>query len=243
VRPNIGTAGWNIPRDLAEQFPSEGSTLARYAGRFGVAEINSSFHRPHRRSTWERWRDSVPDSFQFAVKMPKLITHSRKLADCSDLVDEFLGQATLLGKKLAVLLVQLPPKLGLDEAVATNFFALLRSRTEAQVACEPRHVSWFTCEADTLLERLAIARVGADPAICEAAAQPGKWTSLSYWRLHGSPVLYRSSYHDRINGYARRLENEVSTARQVWCIFDNTASGAGTSDALALSRATSSEAG
>jgi uncharacterized protein YecE (DUF72 family) len=174
--------------------------------------------------------------------MPKLITHSRKLGDCSDLVDEFLAQSNLLDTKLAVLLVQLPPKLSLDEVVATNFFALLRSRTGAQIACEPRHISWFTSEADTLLERLAIARVGADPAICEAAAQPGNWTSLRYWRLHGSPVIYRSSYHDRISDYARQVENEVSAARQVWCIFDNTASGAGTGDALELARATSREA-
>lgn len=236
MRQNIGTAGWNIPRYLSEQFPSEGSSLARYATRFDVAEINSSFHRPHRRSTWERWRDSVPDNFRFSVKIPKVITHTHKLTDCSAHVDEFITQASALGNKLAVLLVQLPPKVSFHEAVAAEFFSVLRSRTHAEIACEPRHVSWFTREADTLLEQLAIGRVGADPAICEPAAHPGNWGRLSYWRLHGSPVMYRSSYLDRIEHYATQLRNEISADRHVWCIFDNTASSAATRDALALAQ-------
>jgi uncharacterized protein YecE (DUF72 family) len=173
--------------------------------------------------------------------MPKLITHSHKLVECSGLVEEFVAQVSALGDKLAVLLVQLPPKLDFNEAVATEFFRFLRCRTNAEIACEPRHASWFRSEVDTLLEQLAIARVGADPAICEAAAQPGNWSRLRYWRLHGSPVMYRSSYLDRINDYARRLKREVSAGRQVWCVFDNTASSAGTGDALALVQATSTE--
>lgn len=237
MAPKIGTAGWSIPSVLAEQFASEGSALTRYATRFAVAEINSSFHRPHKRSTWERWRDSVPHTFRFSVKMPKLITHGHKLADCSQLVDEFVNQASALGDKLAVLLVQLPPKLEFDEAVAREFFRFLRCRTTAEIACEPRNASWFGRQADTLLEQLTIARVAADPAICEAAAHPGNWSRLSYWRLHGSPVMYRSSYLDRINDYATQLRKEISAGRQVWCIFDNTASAAGTGDALALAQA------
>ena len=231
---NIGTAGWTIPRDVADRFPAEGSSLSRYAALFPVAEINSSFHRAHRRSSWERWRDSVPASFRFSVKMPKLITHGQKLVGCSDLVDEFLKQAGFLGEKLAVLLVQLPPKLVFERTVATEFFRLLRFRTGAQIACEPRHPSWFGSEADHLLEQLAIARVAADPEICGAAASPGGSPALRYWRLHGSPVTYRSSYADRIAAYAFSLRQEEFAGHQVWCIFDNTASSAAASDALAL---------
>jgi uncharacterized protein YecE (DUF72 family) len=169
--------------------------------------------------------------------MPKAITHGRKLADCSELVDDFVKQAAVLGEKLAVLLVQLPPKLNFDESVAREFFGFLRCRTNAEIACEPRHASWFTTEADMFLEELTIARVAADPAICEAAARPSSWSRLSYWRLHGSPIMYRSSYLDRVESYAQRLQKESSVGRQVWCIFDNTASSAGTGDALALAQA------
>ncbi len=227
----IGTAGWSIPGEVADRFPAEGTTLQRYASRFPVAEINSSFHRPHRLSTWERWRDSVPADFRFSVKLPKSITHQAKLAGCADLLDNFISQASGLGDKLAVLLVQLPPKLELDAQVAATFFADLRRRTPADLACEPRHVSWFTDVADGLLRELGVARVAADPAICDVAARPGGWPGLSYWRLHGSPIIYRSSYAERINSYAELL---LASAPEAWCILDNTASSAAAADGLAL---------
>ena len=233
----IGTAGWSIPRDIAGEFAASGSGLERYASRFDAAEINSSFHRPHRFSTWERWRDSVPAGFRFSVKLPRTVTHQAKLTDCGALLDEFIAQAAILGEKLAVLLVQLPPKLELDPAIASAFFTDLHARTAAQVACEPRNATWFTDEAEALLRQLRVARVAADPAICEAAARPGGWPDLAYWRLHGSPVVYRSSYLDRIEHYARALTAADISAAERWCIFDNTASSAGVGDALALASA------
>lgn len=229
----IGTAGWSIPRQVAEQFPTDGTALERYATQFPVVEINSSFHRPHRLSTWQRWRDSVPDGFRFSVKLPKAITHERKLMACEHQLDEFMAQAGALNEKLAVVLVQLPPKLAFDEDVADGFFAALRARCGAAPACEPRHVSWFTEPAAALLVKHRICRVAADPAVCEAAARPGGWRGLRYWRLHGSPRMYRSSYADRIGDYARALQEEAAT-RETWCIFDNTASSAAASDALML---------
>ena len=137
----IGTAGWSIARDSADCFPAEGAGLERYAARFNAAEINSSFHRPHRLSTWERWRDSVPENFRFSAKLPKEITHVRKLVDCDEALERFLGEASGLGDKLAVLLVQLPPKLAFERSIVANFFAGLRSRTDVALACEPRLVA------------------------------------------------------------------------------------------------------
>ena len=227
----IGTAGWTIPRQNAAEFPTEGTSLERYAARLPVAEINSSFHRPHRASTWERWRDSVPTDFRFSAKLPKTITHQAKLRDCSHLISEFIDQVSALGDKLAVLLVQLPPKLVFDHELADTFFADLKSRSPAQLACEPRNASWFTPEAELLLTEHKVARVAADPALSAEAAVPGGWHSLRYWRLHGSPQMYRSSYSDRISDYADQL---LASAEPTWCIFDNTASSAATGDALAL---------
>lgn len=179
----------------------------------------------------------MPRDFRFSVKIPKTVTHQRKLIDCGDLLGEFMAQAQELGDKLAVLLVQLPPKLAFDPGVAAAFFTDLSSRSDTRIACEPRHSSWFSDEAEQLLKDLRVSRVAADPAICEAAARPGGWRSLEYWRLHGSPVIYRSSYADRIGEYAALLPS--SDAPASWCIFDNTASSAGAGDALALMKALS----
>lgn len=230
----IGTAGWSVARDAADRFPAEGSGLERYAARFDAVEINSSFHRPHRASTWERWRDSVPENFRFSVKVPKRVTHEAKLVDCDEVLATFIGEAGALGDKLAVLLVQLPPKLAFDAQVAGRFFESLAEKSSAKIACEPRHASWFTGEAGALLDTLRVARVAADPARCDGAGEPGGWRGLSYRRLHGSPVMYRSSYTDRIGNYAQALRAEAAAGRETWCVFDNTASSAATNDALAL---------
>ncbi|PSJ36533.1 DUF72 domain-containing protein [Allosphingosinicella deserti] len=231
--PIIGTAGWSIARAVADQFPAEGSALERYASRFRGVEINSSFHRPHRASTWQRWAASVPVGFRFAVKLPKTISHEHKLVDCEDLVDRFLDEAGGLGDALSILLLQLPPKLAFAPALIEDFLGLLAGRTAARIVCEPRHPSWFCEEADALLAGARVARVAADPAIVPQAAQPGGWTGLAYWRLHGSPVMYRSAYGpERLTVYADQVRQ--ASAAERWCMFDNTASSAATGDATDL---------
>ena len=230
----IGTAGWTLPRANADSFPAGGTGLERYASRFNAAEINSSFHRPHRASTWARWGESVPDGFRFSAKLPKSITHQAKLVDCEPLLDGFLSEAGALGDKLAVLLVQLPPKLAFDAEVAGAFLAALGKRSVARIACEPRHPSWFDPDAGDFLAERSVARVGADPAVVPNAAAPGGWPGLAYIRLHGSPRMYRSSYADRLGSYASQLLAANKAGAEAWCMFDNTASSAATGDALAL---------
>jgi uncharacterized protein YecE (DUF72 family) len=228
----IGTAGWTVATRCADSFPGEGSSLERYSARFDCSEINSSFHRSHRPDTWRRWAESVPQGFRFSAKLPRAITHDRRLADCSEPLAAALAEMAGLGSKLDVLLVQLPPSLAFDQAVAEAFFTQLRSGWERNLACEPRHSSWFEAEADALLAERRVARVAADPARVPAAAEPGGWRGLSYYRLHGSPATYRSSYDDgRLEAYAERL---AAAADPTWCIFDNTASSAATGDALKL---------
>ena len=234
-RPIIGTAGWSLPANVAGEFGGGGSALQRYASRFGGAEINSSFYRPHRPETWARWADSVPADFRFSVKLPKTISHERKLVDCGEELARFLGEVGGLGAKLGALLLQLPPKLEFDASVAEAFLSEARDRCEATLVCEPRHPSWFEPEVDERLNRLGIPRVAADPAPVTAGLLPGGSRHTSYWRLHGSPHMYRSSYDDgRLEHYAELLAADRLAGRTAWCIFDNTASSAAIHDALSL---------
>ena len=175
----------------------------------------------------------MPAHFRFAVKAPKTITHEARLADVDALLDRFVDEIEPLGNKLGVILVQLPPGLAFDRGLATAFFKRLRSRSAARISCEPRHRSWFEPDVENLLADLQIARVAADPAILPAAARPGGWRGFAYWRLHGSPVIYRSSYDARaLDDYARAIEAEGGD--EAWCIFDNTASSAATANALTM---------
>ncbi len=237
--PNIriGTAGWNIPKEQAAAFPAEGSHLERYAQVFGTVEINSSFYRPHRRSTYERWAASAPEAFRFAVKVPKTITHEHRLRMTSELLDRFLSDLGGLGPKLGPLLVQLPPSLAFEPGVADRFLDDLRQRTRAPIACEPRHRSWFTPQVEGLLYELRIGRVAADPPPAPGADRPGGWTGLTYFRLHGSPRIYYSSYSDEvIHAVVQRLGLRAAEGSECWCIFDNTAGFAATGNALAAQK-------
>jgi uncharacterized protein YecE (DUF72 family) len=198
-------------------------------------EINSSFHRPHRPATYARWSAAVPSSFRFSVKLPKTITHGLRLQETGELLDAFLAEAAGLGDKLGCLLVQLPPSLGFDPAVAAGFFADLRARSAVPLACEPRHPDWLTPQADGLLRDLGVARVAADPARVPGAGEPGGWPDLRYYRLHGSPRMYYSAYSgEDLATLASRIRADAADGRTAWCIFDNTTLGAAVPNALDL---------
>jgi uncharacterized protein YecE (DUF72 family) len=235
--PRIGTAGWTLPRPHAQSFPTEGSHLIRYAQTLNCAEINSSFHRPHMRKTWERWAASTPDNFRFAVKLPKAITHTAKLINTGALLQSFLDQAIGLGEKLGPLLIQLPPSLAFDEGVAHEFFATLRELHTGSAVLEPRHATWFTPAVDRLLRDFEIARVATDPAKASPlAAKPGGWSGLQYFRLHGAPRTYYSEYPETF--LAEIAAAVRKSAVKTWVIFDNTALGHATANALTLKKLT-----
>ena len=231
----IGTAGWSIPTAVSSDVPGEGTHLQRYAARFDVVEINSSFYRPHRRSTYERWAASVPSHFRFSVKVPKSVTHQHKLVDCRELLAAFADQVDGLGSARGPSLVQLPPSLVFDAEVAKPFFELASAMLGNQIVCEPRHPSWFDALADLLLAELGVARVAASPAIGPEAARPGGWNGLAYFRLHGTPAMYRSSYEQEALEQQRdSILGARAAGAQCWTIFDNTASGAAMPNALQL---------
>jgi uncharacterized protein YecE (DUF72 family) len=231
----IGIAGWAIPSLHAALFPGERQHLARYAQRFTAVEINSSFYRPHRPTTYARWAATVPADFRFAVKLPREITHRRKLVDTTEPLDRFLAETAVLGDRRGPLLIQLPPSLAYTEAVVLPFLEMLRTRFGGALVCEPRHESWFTDPVDGALMRLRIARVAADPAMVSRAAMPGGWPGLAYYRLHGAPKMYYSPYApEQLDALAATLRAAHKRCDEVWCIFDNTARYAATADALGL---------
>ena len=237
----IGTAGWAISRATSSSFPGEGRHLKRYARVLGCAEINSSFHRSHRISVYERWAAQTPSQFRFSVKLPRTITHEGELRRAREPLERFLEEVEGLGDRLGVLLVQLPPSLAFNARVARRFFALFRTRFDGAVICEPRHESWFTPSADRALNAFRVGRAGADPARWPAAQQPGGWLGpngrgegvVVYQRWHGSPRMYWSRYEASwLRTRAHELLRWPDADR--WCIFDNTANGGAIENALAL---------
>jgi len=229
----VGTAGWSIPRAAASHFTLPGTHLERYSRRFDCAEINSSFHRPHAATTYAKWRNSTPSGFRFSVKIPRAITHERKLRDARDPFTTFLAQSDGLADKRGPLLLQLPPSLSFDGPVVTAFLDVVREAYEGPLVCEPRHPTWFSPVVASLLERYRISRVAADPPLLDAT-QPAGWARVVYFRLHGSPRTYWSRYDEDAIAALAAMIGRLSTAEQVWCVFDNTASGAAIENAWEL---------
>jgi uncharacterized protein YecE (DUF72 family) len=234
-RIRVGCAGWSIASTQRALVGDGASQLARYATRFDAVEINSTFYRAHRASTYQRWADSVPADFRFSAKLPRSITHDARLYAVAPLLQSFLGEIAHLGDKLGGLLVQLPPSLAFDARTAATFFAMLRRRWRGGIACEPRHASWFCARAEALWQRHRIARVATDPALSAAAAQPAGAAAPAYWRWHGAPRIYYSDYQDDVlQQLAERVIAATPQAGEAWVIFDNTALGHALGNAATL---------
>ncbi len=235
----VGTAAWSNPPGERLRRKDDASHLEHYATQFGAVEINSSFYRSHRRATYQRWREATPARFRFSVKMPRTVTHDCALRNCRAEIKQFLAEVAGLDHKLRVILVQTPAGLAFEAAVAARFFAALSAPKACKIACEPRHASWFTPNADAVLRRHDVARVAADPARAPGAASPGGAKGLVYYRLHGSPRIYYSEYSaEYLQALATTITKPKSTTREVWCIFDNTARHASWDNAQQLRRLT-----
>jgi len=118
--------------------------------------------------------------------------------------------------------------------VVTAFLDLVRHIYDGPVVCEPRHATWFSPLVTSLLERYRVSRVAADPSPVPEAAVPGAWPGVAYFRLHGSPRTYWSRYDEHAITTLAAQIGSLATAEQVWCVFDNTASGAAIENACDL---------
>ncbi|MES1195417.1 MAG: DUF72 domain-containing protein [Steroidobacter sp.] len=228
-----GTAGWSVPRAVAKNFPGTGTHLQRYAQVLNGVEINSSFYRAHAVSTYQRWADSTPSTFRFAVKVPRAITHKAGLRCAREDLQQFLTEVNGLGNRLGPLLIQLPPSMKFDAKVVSHFLRMLRDLYQGTAVCEPRHKSWFEQPAESLLIGHNISRVAADPPVAATGEKPGGDTQLVYYRLHGSPRTYWSGYsQERLIAWVNEIR--LHGNKTVWIIFDNTAAGYATSNALQM---------
>ena len=233
----IGLAGWSeaVSRYGANfarhgQVAPDASALGKYATLFDFVEVNASFYRQFRPATYEKWALEVPSGFCFSVKMHRLITHYTRLKNAA-LLGPFFDSIGGLGDKLGVVLIQLPPSLPFDEAIAASFLRAFREHYDGAAVCEPRHASWADRGASGLLAdyRIGLVRTEIPDPRCEEEAGGAPL----YLRLHGAPRRYYSAYSDeQLGRLAAYLRLNPQRARLV--VFDNTASNAAIANASTL---------
>src|SRR5204862_8098909 len=112
----IGTSGGNYKswrKDFYGDTP-QNRWLRFCSQRFTGIEVNGTFYRLQEKSTFEKWRDQTPETFRFAIKGHRYVTHNKKLLDVEQSVIRCRESASPLGKRLAAVVWQLPAFLKKD---------------------------------------------------------------------------------------------------------------------------------
>jgi uncharacterized protein YecE (DUF72 family) len=220
----IGISGWTYKPWRGDFYPAElphSRELAYAAGIFNSIEINGTFYSLQRPENFAIWAAQTPETFVFAIKAPRYITHLRRLKEIEAPLANFFASGVLrLGAKLGPMLWQFPPYFRFDPGRLERFFAILPRDTQAAAACasghdgrmsgrawtqtdarrpvrhavEIRHPSFVTPAFIELLRAHRIALVCADAV--EWPRLMDLTADFVYCRLHGSEVLYTSGYDD-----------------------------------------------
>lgn len=219
----IGTSGWSYDHwtDVLYRpgLPSA-RRLARYIEEFDTVELNASFYRWPKDSTFAGWRAQLPDGFTMSVKAHRGLTHYRRLGTPQPWIERFEQCWHTLGDRHGVLLVQLHPEQRRDDDRLDSFLAAMPDWL--RVAVELRHPSWNDPAVYALLERRHAAYVVMSGAGLPCI--PRATTDLVYIRMHGPDpeAMYAGSYPPgELQQWAERIAEWDGEGRDVWMYFNN----------------------
>ncbi|OON69777.1 DUF72 domain-containing protein [Hymenobacter sp. CRA2] len=197
-----------------------------YCTQFNALELNVTFYRMPELSAFESWYAQSPAHFRFAVKAPRIVTHYKKFnAEAAPVLADFYGIVREgLRDKLGPVLFQLPPKAAYTEELLGRILEHLDPAY--QNVLEFRHPSWWDGEVFRTLSRHDISFCGQSHPmpLPDEVISTGK---LLYYRLHGVPELYKSSYSP---AFLQQLADDVRAApsvQEAYVFFNNGIGGVG----------------
>lgn len=198
---HIGTSGWSYKDWLGPFYPPEtkqSDYLQHYAAQFKTVEIDSTFYAIPRISTVENWYERTPDSFVFSPKVPKEITHDKRLSECTSTWDRYLHTMQILKHKLGPIVLQFDYKFNFKDHFSVLESFLSAHHQEARMCVEVRHKSWHVPEFFEMLREYNVALVLNDlyymPRKIELTAD------FTYVRLLGNRKQIPDDFsHVRIN--------------------------------------------
>ncbi len=232
----IGTSGYHYLHWRGPLYPPDLPTsrwLPYYAGEFDTVELNATFYRLPTESAIANWYDQVPDSFLFAVKGSRFLTHMKKLKDSGTGLDRFFSRASGLHDKLGPILWQLPPGWEANPDRLAAFLAALPKHR--RYAFEFRDDSWYVPEVYDLLERHGAALCLFHMAGFQTPLQ--LTAPFVYLRLHGPAGPYQGSYSDdQLAVWADRTADWSPKVQAVYAYFNNDTRGYAVANARTLKR-------
>lgn len=218
----------------------ESHWLEFYASQFPAVEVDSTFHAAPTEATVRRWVEATPASFRFTCKLPRQITHIHRLRDCAAEFVSFLRVVELLGSKLQVILIQLPPSLTPVEGKHALRKFLVQLPRDFRFAIEFRHPGWHRPQFIRLLEKYRICWVWADTTpLNERNLAPFEFlpctTDFLYLRLLGD---YATKYNAdgvhmhryekllwkreaALESWSLKIQRHLADVRSVWAFAGN----------------------
>jgi len=219
MRLLAGTSGFSYKEWVGEFYPDKLAAkdmLAHYATRLPTVEINNTFYRMPNAASIQSWRSQVPDSFRFAIKAPRRISHIKRLRDSGEELAFLLRALADLSPCLGSLLVQLPPHARCDEAALSGFLSLVPEGT--RVAFEFRNETWNVPAVFKLLESRNAALVQSES---DEKFEPLPWTAdWAYLRLRR--VVYTA---EDLGRWLERIEASGVGEAQVFFKHEDGATG------------------
>lgn len=183
----LGTSGWSY-KEWEGSFYRKGEKrkLRAYSRVFQTVEIDSTWYRYPSKGTVMGWLRYSPSDFVFAAKIPKVITHEKKLGLEGNVqadLDAFLKlmQPLQLNGKLACLLIQLPPSYEYYPENLEAFFEMLSP--QFRFAVEFRNLAWMREETWGLLKKYDVAYTNVDEPLLPPEVHIT--TDFTYFRWHG----------------------------------------------------------
>ena len=191
----IGCSGWSYKGWVGPFYPRNkgaDSFLELYSRVFDTVEIDSTFYRIPEESMVYKWRNSTPDGFLFAPKMPKKITHEMNLLNAEPVLDSFIDAIRGLGRKLGPVLIQLPPFFAYETGYESfrNFITDLPQ--DVEFAVEFRHDSWFREDVFRLLEKYNVTLAWSEIPIVKPIKE--LTTNSVYLRMIGDRSIPEANF-------------------------------------------------
>jgi len=232
----IGCSGFYNNDWKGSLYPEDAKSkdfLSLYSQVYNSVEINSTFYRKPTAKTLLKWVDETPDDFKFFIKIPKTISHEKRLKDCKEEILEFCNLIqSNLKEKLSGFLYQFPPSFkntqeNIDLILNNIDFSFLN-------VIEFRHESWWRNEIFKILRE--------NNTVFSGVTFPGNLSEdvivnhpeILYYRLHGKPILYKSEYSEEfLNNLANKIK---ANNRKTFIFFNNTWGNAAIKNSLYLKK-------
>jgi uncharacterized protein YecE (DUF72 family) len=221
-----GTCGWSYQEWVGAFYPNNRvAKLPFYSRIFDSVEVDSSFYRAPSKSMIAGWVKATGPDFKFSLKIPKAITHDKRLMGIEGEFLHFVDLVEPIAKagKLGCLLAQLPPTFTFKEKDNLESFFNLLPRS-IHFAIEFRHDSWNRKDTWELLEKYDVANTVTDSPIEFLTKPVVTATTHSYVRWHGrgKSIWYDYTYSEQeLRSWLDKLEVMEEKVPLVYAYFNN----------------------